>query len=204
MTHSNHLSLDLSGAKSIRFTVIAMAVALTGTGCSKDGASGDHAPVASTSERASEPSGDDKLSAQCKLDLACCEEIEKAKGAKTADDLRRCKKSPSRKDQECDEDRRWRVAGLESAGKPVPPVCRATKSGLAWEPDNYESMSAACKKVLACCEEVAKANGATSPDDFNLKCSGPAIWKDDECVTDLASRVGGLEKTGKPVPAACK
>lgn len=76
------------------------------------------------------------------------------------------------------------------------------KSGLAWQPDNYDKMSEPCKKTLACCIEMAKAEGAAKAEDFNLKCSGPAMWKDDECTTDLKSRVAMLE--GKPVPDACK
>jgi hypothetical protein len=77
-----------------------------------------------------------------------------------------------------------------------------SKSGLAWEPVNYGEMSASCKKALACCEEFAKQGGASKAEDYNLKCSGPALWKDDECELDLKSRVTGLE--GKPVPDACK
>lgn len=76
------------------------------------------------------------------------------------------------------------------------------KSGLAWQPDNYDKMSEPCRKTLACCLEMAKAEGAAKAEDFNLKCSGPAMWKDDECTTDLKARVAVLE--GKPVPDACK
>jgi hypothetical protein len=79
-----------------------------------------------------------------------------------------------------------------------------SKSGLAWEPIGYDKLSAICKKDLACCEEIATADGAKTPDDYNLKCSGPAIFKDDECDVDLKSRVSGLESKGKPVPASCK
>jgi hypothetical protein len=74
------------------------------------------------------------------------------------------------------------------------------KSGLAWTPDNYGAMTAKCKKALACCEEVAKGEGAKSPEDFNGKCSGPALWKDDECETDLKARAA----SDKPVPDVCK
>jgi hypothetical protein len=74
------------------------------------------------------------------------------------------------------------------------------KSGLAWTPDNYGSMTEKCKKALACCEEVAKAEGAKSAEDFNGKCSGPAMWKDDGCETDLKARAS----EGKPLPDACK
>lgn len=80
----------------------------------------------------------------------------------------------------------------------------ASKSGLAWEPEGYAKMSETCRKALACCEELAKNEGAASASDYNLKCSGPALWKDDECATDLVSRAGLLESEGKPVPAACK
>jgi hypothetical protein len=80
----------------------------------------------------------------------------------------------------------------------------ASTSGLAWTPEGYEKLSASCKKDLACCEEIAKADGAKSAMDFNGKCSGPAMWKDAECDLDLKSRVSMLESGGKPVPAACK
>jgi hypothetical protein len=80
----------------------------------------------------------------------------------------------------------------------------ASKSGLAWEPINYSEMSATCKKTLACCEELAKQGGAASAEDYNSKCSGPALWKDPDCETDLKSRVSALEAESKPVPAACK
>jgi hypothetical protein len=77
-----------------------------------------------------------------------------------------------------------------------------TKSGLAWEPTNYAQMSEPCKKALACCLEIAKSEGAKEAMDFNGKCSGPAMWKDDECTMDLKSRATLLE--GKTVPDACK
>lgn len=77
-------------------------------------------------------------------------------------------------------------------------------SGLAWTPINYDKMGAACKKALACCEELAKADGAKTAEDFNGKCSGPALWKDDECDLDMKARVSMLESKSKPVPAACK
>jgi hypothetical protein len=80
----------------------------------------------------------------------------------------------------------------------------SAKSGLPWTPDGYEKMSATCKKALACCEEVAKADGAKSPEDFNLKCSGPATWKDGECDVDMKARVAALEAAGKPAIDACK
>lgn len=79
-----------------------------------------------------------------------------------------------------------------------------SSSGLAWTPTNYKDMSATCKKTLACCEEIAKQEGAKSAMDFNGKCSGPAMWKDDGCETDLKARISVLESDGKPVPAACK
>jgi hypothetical protein len=79
-----------------------------------------------------------------------------------------------------------------------------SKSGLAWTPVNYGEMSAPCKKALACCEDFAKQEGAKSAMDFNGKCSGPAMWKDDGCETDLKARVTVLESDGKPVPEACK
>lgn len=77
-------------------------------------------------------------------------------------------------------------------------------SGLPWTPAGYDQMSAACKKTLACCEEIAKADGAKSAEDYNLKCSGPALWKENECELDLKSRIALLEGDSKPVPAACK
>lgn len=76
-------------------------------------------------------------------------------------------------------------------------------SGLAWTPENYGSMTEKCKKALACCEEIAKGAGAKSAEDFNGKCSGPAMWKDDECEMDLKARLAGAE-AGKPLPDACK
>jgi len=78
----------------------------------------------------------------------------------------------------------------------------AAKSGLAWTPDNYSGMTEKCKKALACCEDVARSEGAKSAEDFNGKCSGPALWKDDECETDLKARASGAD--GKPVPDSCK
>jgi hypothetical protein len=84
------------------------------------------------------------------------------------------------------------------------PAAAASKSGLAWEPINYGEMSATCKKALACCEDLAKAGGAKSAEDYNGKCSGPALWKDDGCETDLKARISMLEADAKPVPAACK
>jgi len=80
----------------------------------------------------------------------------------------------------------------------------ASKSGLAWEPVGLEKLSATCHKALACCEEMAKSEGAVSASDYNGKCSGPALWKDDDCTTDLKARVGSLQGEGKPVPDACK
>jgi hypothetical protein len=84
------------------------------------------------------------------------------------------------------------------------PAKSASKSGLAWEPTNYSEMSAICKKTLACCEELARQAGASSAEDYNLKCSGPALWKDPECEMDLKSRVSALEAETKPVPPACQ
>lgn len=80
----------------------------------------------------------------------------------------------------------------------------AASSGLAWTPINYDKMSATCKKALACCEELAKAGGAKTAEDYNGKCSGPALWADGECDLDMKSRVTMLESESKPVPAACK
>lgn len=77
-------------------------------------------------------------------------------------------------------------------------------SSLPWTPINYDEMSASCKKALACCEEIAKSAGAKSAEDFNLKCSGPALWKDGDCELDLKGRVAGFEADSKPVPDACK
>lgn len=80
----------------------------------------------------------------------------------------------------------------------------AAKSGLPWTPEGYDKMSATCKKALACCEEIATSAGAKSASDYNSKCSGPALWADEECDVDLKSRVESFEGDGKPVPAACK
>jgi hypothetical protein len=80
----------------------------------------------------------------------------------------------------------------------------ASTSGRAWTPDGYEKMSASCKKALACCEDVAKGEGAKSAEDYNGKCSGPAMWKDPECDMDLKSRAATFESASKPVPDACK
>lgn len=80
----------------------------------------------------------------------------------------------------------------------------ASKSGLPWEPINYKDMGPQCRKALACCEEVATAGGAKSADDYNLKCSGPAMWKEGECDADLKARVSAFEADGKTAPASCK
>ncbi len=80
----------------------------------------------------------------------------------------------------------------------------ASASGLAWTPVGYDAMSAACKKALACCEEIAKTEGAKSAEDFNGKCSGPALWKDNDCEMDLKARASSFEAANQPVPAACK
>jgi hypothetical protein len=80
----------------------------------------------------------------------------------------------------------------------------ASASGLAWTPVGYDAMSAACKKALACCEEIAKTEGAKSAEDFNGKCSGPALWKDNECEMDLKARASSFEAANQPVPDACK
>ena len=80
----------------------------------------------------------------------------------------------------------------------------SSKSGLPWTPEGYDKMSATCKKALACCEEIAKSEGAKSAEDYNGKCSGPAMWKDGECDLDLKSRITVLEGASKPVPSACK
>lgn len=92
----------------------------------------------------------------------------------------------------------------ESTGGGGGSAAAASASGLAWTPEGYDKMSASCKKDLACCEEIAKRDGAKSAMDFNGKCSGPAMWKDDECNMDRESRVSLLEADGKPVPDACK
>ena len=81
---------------------------------------------------------------------------------------------------------------------------KGSSSGLAWTPANYGEMSAACKKALACCEDIAKDNGAKTAMDFNGKCSGPALWKDADCDVDRKSRVAMLESDKKTVPATCK
>jgi len=81
---------------------------------------------------------------------------------------------------------------------------KATKSGLAWEPINYADMGPICKKTLACCEELAKQAGAVSAEDYNGKCSGPALWKEPDCELDLKARVSMLESESKPVPPTCK
>jgi hypothetical protein len=79
-----------------------------------------------------------------------------------------------------------------------------SKSGLAWTPEGYDKLSPNCKKALACCEEIAKAEGAKEPGDFNGKCSGPAMWKPEECDLDRQSIVTVRTDSGKPVPDACK
>jgi len=80
----------------------------------------------------------------------------------------------------------------------------ASKSGLAWTPEGYDKMTPTCKKALACCEEVAKTEGAKSAEDFNGKCSGPAMWKDGECDLDTKMRVQSFQEKSQPVPDACK
>ena len=92
----------------------------------------------------------------------------------------------------------------DASKKGTEPAKEASKSGLAWEPENYAGMSPTCKKTLACCEELAKQAGAASAEDYNGKCSGPALWKDPDCDTDLKARISGLTAESKPVPAACK
>ena len=92
------------------------------------------------------------------------------------------------------------AAATPSEGAAAP----STGSSLPWTPEGYDAMSPSCKKALACCEEVATSEGAKSAEDYNLKCSGPALWKDDECETDRQSRVALFEADGKPVPEACK
>jgi len=85
------------------------------------------------------------------------------------------------------------------------PVEKKSASGLAWEPVGLEKLSAICKKTLACCEEIVKADKpAATAEDYNEKCSGPALWKDPDCEMDLKSRITVLESGGKPVPGACK
>ena len=80
-----------------------------------------------------------------------------------------------------------------------------SSSGLAWEPIGYDKMSEGCRKTLACCEELVKVEKpSATADDYNLRCSGPALWKEADCVADLKSRVMVLESDKKPVPAACK
>lgn len=92
----------------------------------------------------------------------------------------------------------------EEAGGGAATGAASSKSGLAWTPEGYDKMSDSCKKALACCEELAKGEGAKSAEDFNGKCSGPALWKAEECDMDLKSRVSMLTDGGKPVPDACK
>jgi hypothetical protein len=101
----------------------------------------------------------------------------------------------SKKDNAASGDKAPAAAADKPAGG-----AETAKSGLAWTPENYGEMSEKCKKALACCEEVAKGEGAKSAEDFNGKCSGPAMWKDDECEMDLKSRAS----EGKPLPDACK
>lgn len=81
---------------------------------------------------------------------------------------------------------------------------KGSSSGLAWTPAGYSEMSATCKKALACCEEIATADGAKTAEDYNGKCSGPAMWKDGECDLDMKARVTVLEGNKKTVPATCK
>lgn len=95
-------------------------------------------------------------------------------------------------------------ATAAATGSATGGAAAAPTSGLAWTPEGYDKMSASCKKALACCEEIATSEGAKSAGDYNLKCSGPALWKDAECDMDLKSRVSMFEGDGKPVPAACK
>jgi hypothetical protein len=81
----------------------------------------------------------------------------------------------------------------------------ASKSGLAWEPVGLDKLSAGCRKVLECCEEMVKAEKpAATAEDYNLKCSGPMMWSEPDCATDLKARVEVLTSGGKPVPGACK
>ena len=76
-------------------------------------------------------------------------------------------------------------------------------SGLAWTPVGYDKLTQTCKKDLACCEDIVKSEKADAKaDDYNLKCSGPALWSEADCKTDLGARVAMLE--GKTVPASCK
>lgn len=91
-----------------------------------------------------------------------------------------------------------------AAGATTGAAAAPSTSGLAWTPEGYDKLSASCKKALACCEAVAASEGAKSAGDYNLKCSGPALWKDAECDMDLKSRVTMFEGDGKPVPDACK
>jgi hypothetical protein len=76
-------------------------------------------------------------------------------------------------------------------------------SGLPWTPTNYASMTASCKKALACCEAVAQAAGVKTAMDFNGKCSGPAIWKDSDCAEDLRMRGVMAQGSSAPLPDAC-
>jgi hypothetical protein len=78
-----------------------------------------------------------------------------------------------------------------------------SSSGLAWTPVGYDKLTETCKKDLACCEDIVKSEKADAKaDDYNLKCSGPALWSEADCKTDLGARVAVLE--GKTVPASCK
>jgi hypothetical protein len=87
-----------------------------------------------------------------------------------------------------------------ASDKPSTDKPAASASGLAWTPDGYEKMGPTCKKALACCEDIAKAEkGATKAEDFNLACSGPALWSEADCKTDLDARAAGAT-----VPASCK
>ncbi|HEY4182447.1 MAG TPA: hypothetical protein VGM90_36700 [Kofleriaceae bacterium] len=90
----------------------------------------------------------------------------------------------------------------DSAGGDKPAGDKSS-SGLAWTPEGYEKMPAGCKKDLACCEDLAKGEKPDAKaEDYNLKCSGPALWSEADCKTDLSARLSMLE--GKTVPASCK
>lgn len=77
--------------------------------------------------------------------------------------------------------------------------------GLPWKPIGLEKLSAQCRKALECCEAlVTSGNPSATKSDYNQKCSGPAMWKDEDCAMDMKARVSSLEESKQTVPDACK
>jgi hypothetical protein len=77
--------------------------------------------------------------------------------------------------------------------------------GLPWKPIGLEKLTPSCRKALECCEAlVTLENAKATAEDYNQKCSGPALWKDEDCAMDMKSRVSLLEDKKQPVPDACK